>query len=155
MRKIGIALAAAALPALTALAAPAHAASTQLLLTEMRSCDFNHVDYAHTPGKALPYAHITSDGHTATARVDIRQATPNARYVVRLIPAPHAKLGCQAGDPSVGTATLDTDGAGTGSATAQVPIGTGVSGMWVAVDLPAPYSQTPTEFYTSTFTAPV
>jgi len=155
MRKIGTAIAAAAIPALTVLAAPAHAASTQLLLTEMRSCDFHRVSYAQTPGKALPYAHITSDGHTATAQVDIRQGTPNAQYVVRLIPAPHAKLGCLAGDPSIGTASLTTDGAGTGSATAQVPIGSGVTGMWVAVDLPAPHSQTPNEFYTSSFTAPV
>jgi len=155
MRKIGTTIAAAIIPALTVLAAPAHASSTQLLLTEMRSCDFHHVDYAQTPGKGLPYAHITSDGHTATAQVDLRHGTPNVQYVVRLIPAPHAKLGCLPGDPSIGTATLVTDGSGTGSATAQVPLGQGVTGMWVAVDLPAPHSQTPREFYTSTFTAPV
>jgi len=161
MSKMGTAIVAAiaTLPALTMLAAPAQAASavSMPLLVDMHSCDFQKVNYARHfgPGWAQPVAQISSDGHTATARVEIKDGTPNAQYVARLIPAPHAALGCEAGAPGIGTAAVSTDATGTGSATVQAPIGAGTTGVWVALELPAPHSQTPAEFYSPTFIASV
>jgi hypothetical protein len=160
MSKMGPAIIAAitTIPALTVLAAPAHAAASAVsmpLLSNMHSCDFRQVNYVSQPGKAEPVAQITSDGHSATARVDVKWGTPNTQYVVRLIPAPHAALGCQAGDPGVGTTTLATDASGSGSATAQTAITAGTTGVWVTMELPAAHSQTPQEFYSPTFIAAV
>lgn len=146
------------LPALTVLAAPAQAASSAVampLLSDMHSCDFQPVNYVSHDGKAEPVAQISSDGRTATARVDVKWGTPNVQYVVRLIPAPHAALGCQAGAPGIGTATLSTDASGIGSATAQAPIAPGTTGVWVTLERPAAHSQTPAEFYSPTFIASV
>ena len=158
MSKLGTTIAAAVaatIPALAALAAPAHASTAVVmpLLSDMHSCDFQQVDYVSHDGKAESYAQVTSDGHTAVAHVDVKYGTPNVRYVVRLIPAPHAALGCLAGDPGIGTATLSTDAYGIGSAMVQAPIAAGTTGMWVALELPAAHSQTPQEFYSPTFVA--
>jgi hypothetical protein len=57
--------------------------------------------------------------------------------------------------PGVGTAGLDTDGAGAGAVTLQTPAPAGTTGAWVFLDRPGEYSQTPVEFYTSDFIADV
>lgn len=159
MSKFGTTIAvavAATIPALTALAAPAQASTSVMpLLSDMHSCDFKQVDYVSHDGKAESYAQVTSDGHTAAAHVDMKYGTPNAQYIVRLIPAPHATLGCLAGDPGIGTGTLSTDASGVGSTTVHAPIAAGTTGMWVALELPAAHSQTPQEFYSPTFVARV
>lgn len=152
-------LAAAAVPAATVFAAPASAAQTQrvLLTATMHSCDYQPVEYAKFAGMPTPVmAEITFDGRTAVARVDMEVGgTANAQYIVRLIPAPHGSFGCHAGDPSIGTATLNTNSGGAGSAIVQTAVTPGTTGVWVSVELPQPNSQAPREFYSSTSIAAV
>ena len=144
-----IALIAATPPAA---AAPAH---RMTLLPNMHTCDFQLVtsQYGHT-GAQLS-AQIDSDGRTATAHIDMFNGADNALYVVRMIPAPHGPLGCQAGDPGIATATLATDEWGAGNITITAPVSAGVRGLWLAVDLPSAHSQMPREFFSSDFVAPV
>ncbi|GAA2412034.1 hypothetical protein [Mycolicibacterium llatzerense] len=161
MSKISGALAALAvcttLPAATAVAAPAQAAGTHRMTLMSRSytCDRQPINYMKFRFPAVPTAEITSDGRTAVAHIDMLDGARDARYVVRLIPAPHAPLGCLAGDPSIGTGTLSTDGFGNGSSTVQLNVAPGTTGVWLQVDLPAPHSQSPAEFYSSDFVAAV
>jgi hypothetical protein len=139
------------------LAASASAAGgyRMILLATMHTCDFQPVDHAIGRAGATPLAEITTDRHSASAHIDLTNGTPNVHYVVRLIPAPHAVLGCLAGDPSITTGTLRTDDSGTGSATLQAHLASGTTGMWLAVDLPSTHSQTPAEFYSSNYIATV
>jgi hypothetical protein len=163
MRKISNALivtaVAAVAPATAALAgaAPASAATVHrmTLFTAMYTCDFQHLDYVSFAHPGTSTAEITSDGNTAVAHINMTSGTNDAQYVVRLIPAPHGAMGCQAGDPSITTGALQTDSFGNGSATVQAPVRSGATGMWVAVDLPSAHSQTPSESYSSNFIAPV
>lgn len=126
-----------------------------LLLANMHTCDFQLVTTQLGRTSARPFAEITSDGHIAVAHIDLTNGADDARYVVRVIPAPHATLGCLAGDPSITTGTLVTDAYGSGSVTLQAPIPAGTTGMWLAVDLPSAHSQVPAEFYSSNYIAPV
>ncbi|MEZ0053355.1 hypothetical protein ABIA30_004384 [Mycobacterium sp. MAA66] len=142
----------------TALAAPASAAQTHrmTLFANMRSCSFQQVEYAKFAGMTSPLAaEITSDGHTAVARVDMTAGTVNAQYIVRLIPAPYAALGCGTGDPGITSSALNTDEMGVGSTTLQTAIAPGTTGMWIAVDRPSAHSQAPREFYSTNFIAAV
>jgi hypothetical protein len=154
---IAVAIAFTTIGATIVLAAPASAAPgyRMILLATMHTCDFQPVDHAMGRSGAEPLAEITTDRHNAAAHIDMTAGTPNVQYVVRLIPAPHAVLGCPAGDPSITTGTLSTDDSGTGSATLQTRIGPGTTGMWLAIDLPSPHSQTPEEFYSSNYIAAV
>ncbi|WP_234791591.1 hypothetical protein [Mycolicibacterium mucogenicum] len=138
--------------ATSASASPAH---RMLLLANMHTCDFQLVTTQLGRASARPLAEITSDGHIAVAHIDVTNGADDAHYVVRVIPAPHAALGCLAGDPSITTGTLVTDAYGSGSVTLQAPIPAGTTGMWLAVDLPSAHSQVPAEFYSSNYIAPV
>ncbi len=151
------AVAAAVSTALTvaAASAPAAPAHRMLLLANMHTCDFQLLTTQLGRSGAKPFAEITSDGHTALAHVDLTNGADDARYVVRVIPAPHAVLGCLPGERGITTGTLVTDAFGSGSITLQAPISTGTTGMWLAVDLPSPNSQIPQEFYSSNYIAPV
>lgn len=126
-----------------------------LLLPNMRTCDFQLVTTQLGRTGAKPFAEITSDGHTAVAHIDLSNGADNAQYVVRVIPAPHAVLGCMSGDRGITTGTLFTDAFGSGSTTLQAPISTGTTGMWLAVDLPSPHSQIPQESFSGNYVAPV
>ncbi|HME78407.1 MAG TPA: hypothetical protein VKI00_22995 [Mycobacterium sp.] len=73
-----------------------------------------------------------------------------------LIQAPRASSSlCGSGGPGVAVGSLDTDGAGQAATTLQDRIQSGTTGAWILIQQPSPYSQTPTEFYTSDFIAPV
>jgi hypothetical protein len=50
---------------------------------------------------------------------------------------------------------MDTDGAGSGTATVQDAIRPGTTGVWVIVERPNGFSQIPAAYYTSEFVAPV
>ncbi|SHV55644.1 putative secreted protein [Mycobacteroides abscessus subsp. abscessus] len=151
------ALAVSALPVATLVAAPAEAAGTsrQTLMSRTYTCDRQPINYMKFRFPAVPTAEITSDGRTATAHIEMLDGARNAQYTVRLIPAPHASLGCLPGDPSIATGALSTDGFGNGSSTVQLSVAPGTSGVWVAVDLPQAHSQSPAEFYSSDFVASV
>jgi hypothetical protein len=160
MSKVSGALAALAistLPVATMVAAPAQAAGTarQTLMSRTYTCDRQPINYMKFRFPAVPTAEITSDGRTATAHIEMLDGARDAQYTVRLIPAPHATLGCLPGDPSIATGTLSTDGFGNGNSTVQLSVAPGTTGVWVAVDLPAPHSQSPAEFYSSDFVAAV
>lgn len=141
--------------ATAAFAEPAVPDYRMTLLPTMRACNFQQVDHAIGRSSARPRAEINTAQGTVIAHVDMTAGAPNARYVIRLIPSPHPVLGCLAGDPSVTTGMLSTDGEGTGSATLQSHVAAGVTGVWLAVDLPAQHSQTPEEFYSSNYVAAV
>jgi hypothetical protein len=147
----------AALPAATIVAAPAQAAGThrQTLMSRTYTCDRQPINYMKFRFPAVPTAEITSDGHTAVARIEMLDGARNAQYTVRVIPAPHATLGCLPGDPSIATGALSTDDFGNGSSTVQLSVAPGTTGVWIAVDLPQPHSQSPSEFYSSDFVASV
>ncbi|BBZ56432.1 hypothetical protein [Mycolicibacterium phocaicum] len=151
------ALAVSALPVATLVAAPAEAAGTsrQTLMSRTYTCDRQPINYMKFRFPAVPTAEITSDGRTATAHIEMLDGARNAQYTVRVIPAPHASLGCLPGDPSIATGALSTDGFGNGSSTVQLSVAPGISGVWVAVDLPQAHSQSPAEFYSSDFVASV
>lgn len=151
------ALAVSALPVATLVAAPAEAAGTsrQTLMSRTYTCDRQPINYMKFRFPAVPTAEITSDGRTATAHIEMLDGARNAQYTVRVIPAPHASLGCLPGDPSIATGALRTDGFGNGSSTVQLSVAPGTSGVWVAVDLPQAHSQSPAEFYSSDFVASV
>lgn len=154
---VAVAIASTLICAAVTAVAPASASPVYrtTLLATMHTCDFQPVDHAIGRSGAVPLAEITSDHHIATARVDMTAGTPDVHYVVRVIPAPHAVLGCLAGDPSIATGTLNTDEYGMGSTTLHTLIAHGTTGIWLAVDLPAPHSQTPQEFYSSNYIATV
>jgi hypothetical protein len=146
-------IAVAACGATAAFAEPAAPDYRMALLPTMRACNFQQVEHVSGRTWARPRAEITTAGGVVVARVDITDGASNARYVVRLIPAPHPTLGCLAGDPSITTGAMVTDDNGTGSAMLQSQVASGVTGVWLAVDLPALHSQTPEEFYSSNYVA--
>jgi len=141
--------------ATAAVAEPAVPGYRVTLLPTMRACNFQQVDYAIGRASARPRAEITTAGGVVVAHIDMTDGASNTRYVVRLIPTPHPVLGCLAGDPSITTGTLLTDDTGTGGATLQASVRSGTDGVWLAVDLPALHSQTPEEFYSSSYVAAV
>lgn len=155
LRAAAVAAAMSAALTSTAASAAASPAHRMFLLANMHTCDFQLVTtQLGRPGAKL-FAEITSDGYTAVAHIDMTNGADNAQYVVRVIPAPHAVLGCMPGDHGITTGTLAADAFGSGSITLQAPIPTGTTGMWLAVDLPSPHSQIPQEFFSSNYIAPV
>ena len=153
-------LATAAAVALTAIAAVTNPASASpahrmFLLPNMHTCDFQLVTTPLGRAGAKSFAEISSDGRTAPAHIDMTNGADSAQYVVRMIPTPHALLGCLAGDRGITTGMLNTNEFGDGSVTLEAPVSSGTTGMWLAVDLPATQSQIPREFYSSNYIAAV
>jgi hypothetical protein len=101
------------------------------------------------------FAEVTTPGNNVSAVVTLATAVPDMQYNVRLIQVPRSTLACGPGDPGVIAASFVTDATGAGGVTVQGPIQSGTTGVWVFLDRPAAHSQTPAEFYTSTFVAAV
>ncbi len=79
-----------------------------------------------------------------------------AHYNVSLIQAPRASSApCTSPGPGVAVGSLDSDGVGQATTTVQDIIRPGTTGVWVFIQRPNPYSQSPAEVYTSDFVAPV
>jgi hypothetical protein len=116
-----------------------------------RSCDFTRLNYVSAVGTAHGQVVIGTGGtHTVTARVDMSIAAPNTPYQVRLIQGPRAGTQmCNAGDPGVASAVLNTDGNGIGTVTLSAPLQSGAANAWVFVDSPPFPGQIRGEFYTS------
>lgn len=122
----------------------------------LRRCDFSESDWDGPTGYARPQAVIRSDGSTVSADVQIATAIPNIRYDVRLIQAPKPSwVTCWGGDPGVALAPMQIDGAGNGSVTLADNIEPGATGAWLFISRPDAFSQTPAEFYTADFIAPI
>ena len=154
-RAVAISAALSAAMTMVATSASASPAHRMFLLANLHTGDFQLVTTQLGRASAKPFAEITSDGRIAVAHIDLTNGADDARYVVRVIPAPHAVLGCRSGDRGITTGTLVTDAFGSGSITLQAPIPAGATGMWLAVDLPSAHSQVPEEFYSSNYIAPV
>ncbi|MEE6178104.1 hypothetical protein [Mycobacterium sp. 050134] len=140
--------------------AAAQAGTRVVLDNKLRRCDFSLItEAAMVPRTALATgsAVINRNGSTATAEVHLVDAPePGTHFDVGLIQEPRAASAtCGPGDPGTAFGGLDTDGAGSGTATVQDTIRPGTTGVWVIIERPNAHSQNPGEFYTSEFLAPV
>jgi hypothetical protein len=125
------------------------------LIGKFRACDFTLEKWVSGHGYTRGVAHLSTSGPNVVATVDLATAEPNTNYDVRIIQTPRASIGCAPGAPGVITGSVQTDAGGAGSTTLQGPIDSSATGAWVIVQRPAPFSQTPAEFYTSEFIASI
>ncbi|WNG93157.1 hypothetical protein [Mycobacterium sp. ITM-2016-00318] len=116
-----------------------------------RSCDFSVAKYVDASGYGSGHATIGTGGSgTVTADVFLMIGRPNTPYQVRLIQGPRpGSQTCNAGDPGVMSAVLNTDGNGTGSVTLRDAVRSGATNAWVFVDGPPDPGEIRGEFYTS------
>ena len=125
------------------------------LLSKFRACDFTLEKWVNAVGYARGIAHLGTSGSTVVATVDMATAEPNTHYDVRVIQTPRASIGCAPGAPGVITGSIQTDAGGAGSTSLGGPIVSNATGAWVMVQRPSANSQTPAEFYSSTFIASI
>ncbi|MET0474362.1 MAG: hypothetical protein ABW001_06940 [Mycobacterium sp.] len=149
------AAAAALLGLVPLVSAPSASAAEMPMTGQWRACDFSKQKWVEAVGYARPTAHLTNDSGTLKATIDINSALPFTHYDVRVIQTPRASIGCAPGAPGVITGGLQTDGVGAGTVALQGAVASGATGAWVIVQRPAEHSQTPAEFYTTDFVAPI
>ena len=140
--------------------AAAGGGTTVVLDAKLRRCDFSLVSAAPmVPATSLGTGSVLIHraGSKAVAEVHLVDAPePNAHFDVGLIQEPRpASANCGPGDPGTAFTGLNTDAAGSGTATVQDTIRPGTTGVWVVIERPNGHSQNPAEFYTSEFVAPV
>ena len=123
----------------------------------LRACDFSPLQSGAAQNYAATSSVIRTTGGTVSAEVHLSEpGSPGFHYDVSLIQAPRASNSpCGSPGPGVVVGGLDTDGVGQATTTLQDSIRPGTTGVWVFVQRPSPYSQSPAEFYTSDFVAPV
>lgn len=148
---------AVACTSVVAVAAPVSAATTVPLRSILRACDYSPISRAAAENYASTAAVIRVSGNTVAADLKLSEpGSPNTHFDVSLIQAPQASTSsCTSPGPGVAVGGLDTDGVGQAATTIQDSIRPGTTGVWVFVRRANPYSQTPIEFYTSDFVAPV
>ncbi len=141
----------------TLCAAPDAAGATRVPLRQIdRSCDFSPNLPVRIPGFGSASAMINRAGSGVAADVALVYGSPDTHYDVLLIQAPRpSSATCGTGDPGTAAGSFSTDPAGSGSVTVQDRIRPGTTGVWVTVQRPAEHSQSPAEFYSSDFIAPV
>ena len=121
-----------------------------------RRCDFSANTHIGPTGYAGPSARVRSTGGEVVADVQVVRAIPGTVYVVGLVQMPHSSaVGCNPGDPGVISGVLTADDFGNGSTTLRGPRASGATGVWMYVSRPGYLSQTPEEFYTTDFVAPI
>jgi hypothetical protein len=151
--------AATALNPAVAAAAPTGTSGGTLvqLRSILRACDYSPISTGASVNNATTAAVIRVTGGTVAADVQLSEtSSPGTHFDVILIQAPRAStLPCTSPGPGVAVAGLDTDGVGQGATTVQDSIHSGTTGVWIFIRRASPYSQTPAEFYTSDFIAPV
>lgn len=155
MNKLSLAKVIAITGALVATSTATASAATMPLTSKWRACDFSLQSWVNAVGYARVVANVSSTGSTVVANVDMLTAPPDMHYDVRVIQMPRPSIGCAPGAPGVITGALQTNGAGAGNVTLQGPVQSGATGAWVIVERPSDSSQTPAEFYTSTFVASI
>jgi hypothetical protein len=152
-------VAASALNPAVAEAVPAGATGGTVvpLRSILRACDFSPLPGGASQSRAAASAIIRATGGTVTAEVHLAEpGAPGAHYNVSLIQAPRASSApCTSPGPGVAVGSLDSDGVGQATTTVQDSIRPGTTGVWVFIQQPNPYSQSPAEVYTSDFVAPV
>jgi len=145
-----------AAPLLPVAVAPLADAAEMPLSSQWRACDGTKLAWVPAVGDAGATAHVTNNGSgSIVATIDLASTLPYTHYDVRVIQVPRPSYDCGPGAHGVIVGGVQTDGAGAGSTTFQGPIVSGATGAWVIVERPAPNSQTPEEFYTSEFAAPL
>ncbi len=153
MRWVTIAVAAPALLGVGTPSAAAEASDGDMvpLSATLRACDSSPIKFVGTNGTGSGQGFIsTGGGNTVTATVNFAIGRPNTPYQVRLIQGPRSETQrCNAGDPGVASAVLNTDGNGTGSLTLQAPVQSGATNAWLFIDGPPDPGQIRGEFYTS------
>ena len=154
------ALSAALTSALTLGAGTAAARSPIPINFDLRNCDFSLVGTQQqiprtTVGRGT--ANINSSGSSVVAEVHMTfSGQPGAHFDAGLIQVPRpSSATCGPGDPGTTFAGLDTDPSGTANVTITAPIRQGTTGVFVIVESPQPHNQTPGEFYTTEYLAPV
>ena len=136
--------------------ATASASSAMPLTSKWRACDFSIQQWVDASGDARGVAYVGPAGDgSLVAKVDLATAVPNTRYDVRVIQTPRASVACAPGQPGVLSGSIQTDGVGAGSVSLRGPVDSEKTGAWVIVERPSAHSQTPDEFYTSTFIASI
>jgi hypothetical protein len=150
---------ASALNPAIASAAPAgtNAGTTVPLRGILRACDFSPINGGAPRNNATASSVIRATGGTVSAEVHLADASsPGTHYQVQLIQSPRASNSpCVSGGPGVAVGGLDTDGSGQATSTVQDSIQPGTTGVWVFIQRPGQFSQTPAEFYTSDFVASI
>ncbi|MDT7739962.1 MAG: hypothetical protein QOK09_3331 [Mycobacterium sp.] len=126
------------------------------MASTLRACDFSPIPGRAAQSRATASAIIRATGGTVSAEVHLSEpGAPGAHYDVSLIQAPRASNApCVSPGPGVAVGALDSDGVGQATTTLQDSIRPGTTGVWVFIQRPSPYSQSPAEFYTSDFVAP-
>lgn len=121
------------------------------LASKYRSCDFSNLNFVNATGTASGTVVIGTGGtNTVTADVYIKIASPNTPYQVRLIQGPRpGSQKCNAGDPGVASAVLNTDANGVGSVVLRDALRSGATNAWVFIDGPPDVGQIRGEFYSS------
>jgi hypothetical protein len=116
-----------------------------------RSCDFTKLNFVNATGTVSGTAVIGTGGtNTVTADVHIQIGYPNTPYQVRLIQGPRpGSQKCNAGDPGVVSAILNTDANGVGSVVLHDAVESGATNAWVFIDGPPNPGRIRGEFYTS------
>ncbi len=151
---VGVGVAAADGP--TGDAAGSNGATFMAFAQIFRRCDFSAKTYIGPTGSAGPSALVRRTGSEVVADVQVVRAIPGTVYMVGLVQMPHSSaVGCNPGDPGVISGVLTADGVGNGSVTIRGPIAPGTTGAWMYVSRPGYLSQTPDEFYTTDFVAPL
>ena len=145
-----------ALTAAPAVAAPSGSPTRLPFSGTFRICDHSSSPYVAGRGFGTGEALVTSSGSDVTADVRLATAMADTAYNVRLVQLPRPSWStCSAGDPGTAVSVINTDGAGNGTVTLRDHIQPGATQVWIAIDRPDPYSQTPAEFYTSDFAAAI
>lgn len=140
--------------------AHADGGTTVVLDNYLRRCDFSRVGVAPkvpSPMLGTGSAVIRTTGSKAVAEVHLYdESEPGTHLDVGLIQMPRPSSStCGPGDPGTAFAGMDIDAAGSGTTTVQDTIRPGTTGVWVIVERTNANSQSPAEFYTSEFVAPV
>jgi hypothetical protein len=125
------------------------------LLAYLRACNFAVKHYVATNGTGSGQVTIGTGGsNTVTANVTFAIGRPDTPYNVRLIQGPRpGTQTCNAGEPGVAFAVLNTDGNGTGAVTLHDTVRPGATNAWVFIEGPTDYGadvgQIRGEYYTS------
>jgi hypothetical protein len=116
----------------------------------LRACDFNVKKHVSATGFGSGQGIINTSGNAVTADVHLAIGQPNTPYNVRLIQGPRpGTQTCNAGEPGVAFAVLNTDGNGTGAVTLHDTVRSGATNAWVFIEGPPDVGQIRGEFYTS------
>jgi hypothetical protein len=125
------------------------------LISTLRACDFGVKHFVGTNATGSGQATIGTGGtNTVTANITFAIGRPNTAYNVRLIQGPRpGTQTCNAGDPGVAWAVLNTDGNGTGAVSLHDTVRQGATNAWVFIEGPTDYGsdvgEIRGEYYTS------